>query len=116
MNDKEQAEFERLQKELGQYKNVLSKASDIIREKEVSNYPIFVFHQHEMELGVPIVEKEKAQGKWNIQASSMEEFVSKSLIQAEKIEDFKKVYKDPDTHFCIFIISGLGAQFVFLEQ
>ena len=113
---KEEKKFEILQDELKVYKEVLQKASEIIIEKEVSNYPIFVFHQHEMELGIPIIEKEKTNGQWNINASSMEEFASKSVISEEKIADFQEVYKDPSSYYCLFVISELGAQFIFLER
>ena len=113
---KEEEKFVDLQKELKAYKKALSKASEIILEKEVSKYPIFVFHQFEMEVGIPIIEKEKTNGNWNVNASSLEEFTSKSLINEDKVEDFIKVYKDPTTHFCLFILSDLGAQFIFLEN
>lgn len=112
----EENKFEELQKELQPYKKLLSQASEIILTKEVSKYPIFVFHQHTIEVGIPIVDKAKAKGNWNVNASSMEEFSSKSLLQEEKIEDFIKVYKDPETHYCLFVISELGAQFIFLEK
>jgi len=105
-----------LENELKKYKDVVVKAQDIIMTKDVSKYPIFVFHQHDVEIGIPIVEKTKAKGNWNINASSLEEFNSKSLIPSENIEKFQKTYKDTDTHVCLFVISELGAQFIFLER
>ncbi len=104
-----------LENELKKYRDVLEKAQDIILNKEVSKYPIFVFHQHDVEVGIPIVEKQKSKGNWNINASSLEEFNSKSLIPTENIEKFQEAYKDTDTHVCLFVISELGAQFIFLE-
>lgn len=111
----EEKKFEDLHKELAPYKSVLEKASNIILEKEVSKYPIFVFHQHDIEVGIPIIEKEKAKGNWNVHASSLEEFSSKSLIQKEKVEEFISVYKEKDKHLCLFVISELGAKFIFLD-
>ncbi len=108
--------FESLQIELSPYKSVLGKASDIIMEKEVSNFPIFVFHQHDIEVGIPIVDKNTSKGNWNINASSLEEFSSKSLIQQEKVEEFIKVFKDPKENICLFVISELGAQFIFINR
>jgi hypothetical protein len=104
-----------LENELKKYRNVLVKAQEIIMNKDVSKYPIFVFHQHDVEVGIPIVEKAKAKGNWNINASSLEEFNSKSLIPSENVEKFQEAYKDTDTHLCLFVISELGAQFIFLE-
>lgn len=104
-----------LENELKKYRSVLVKAQEIILNKDVSKYPIFVFHQHDVEVGIPIVEKSKAKGNWNINASSLEEFNSKSLIPSENVEKFQEAYKDSDTHLCLFVISELGAQFIFLE-
>ncbi|GLR18935.1 hypothetical protein [Portibacter lacus] len=112
----EATKLDQLESELKKYRDVLVKAQDIIMNKDVSKYPIFVFHQHDIEVGIPIVEKNKAKGNWNINASSLEEFNSKSLIPSENVEKFQKAYKDTDTHICLFVISELGAQFIFLEQ
>ena len=73
--------FLQLENELEPYKILMSKAMDSIMDQEISSYPIFVVHQHEVELGVPIVDKENVTGIWSINASSLEEFVYKlSLI------------------------------------
>lgn len=112
----EASKLDLLEKELKKYKDVLIKAQEIIMNKDVSKYPIFVFHQHDIEVGIPIVEKDKAKGNWNINASSLEEFNSKSLIPSENVKKFQEAYKDTDTHVCLFVISELGAQFIFLEQ
>ena len=105
-----------LEKALKPYKKMMGEASDIIREQDVSNYPILVIHQDEVELGIPIYEREKNGGKWSINASSLEEFVSKQLISEDRIEEFKKTYKDPELFICTFIISELGTQFIFMSR
>ena len=61
-------------------------------------------------------EKEKTNGLWSVNASTLEEFTYKGIIQAEKVDDLKKVLKDPAEHFCLFVLSELGAQFVFLPR
>lgn len=112
----EDKNFEFLEKELRLYKKMMGKAADIILEKEVSRYPIFVIHQHDVEIGIPIATRENTAGNWNVNASSMEEFISKSVIESEKIDGFKNVYKDPETHLCLFVISELGAKFIFMAR
>jgi hypothetical protein len=109
-------EFLDFQREMQIYLKVMSQAGEIIRDQEVSKYPIFVVHAHEVSIGLPIVEKEKFGGKWNIHASTLEEFVSKNLVFEEKMEDFIKNYKDPDDYLCIFLLSELGANFVYLPK
>lgn len=93
----------------------MAKASDSIIDQEVSKYPIFVVHQHEVEIGIPLSEHLEI-GNWNLHASSLEEFVSKQIIQEEKVDEFRKVYKDPQEFFCLFVLSELGANFIFLPR
>ena len=105
-----------LEKELDIYRKLMSQAADVIRDKDVSEYPIFVAHQQEMEIGMHIYDKKKQGGKWDIHASTLEEFVSRQIIFEDKIDAFKKNYKAPDSHVCVFILSELGAQFIFLPR
>lgn len=103
-----------LESELSQYTSVLSKASQIIIDEGVSNYPIFVAHQHEMNIGIPTLEKEKSGGNWNVNSSCLEEFVVKRIIYDDKVDSFRDDYKDPSNFICIFVLSELGAKFVYL--
>lgn len=109
-------QFFQLKNELAIYTTALGHAADIIIAEDVSNYPIFVAHQQEVEMGIPVIEKERNGGLWNINASTLEEFVSKNIIYDEKIEDFRLNYKDPGLHLCLFVLSELGANFVFLKR
>lgn len=103
-----------LEQELSIYVKALKEASTIIRDQGVSKYPIFVAHQDEMTIGIPVIEKDKAKGKWNFNASTLEEFVVKKIVHEGKVQEFQKNYKDPDEHICIFVLSELGAKFVYL--
>jgi len=110
------SQYLQLQKELKHYKPMMAQASDTILNQEVSKYPIFVVHQQDVEIGIPIAEKEKVQGNWSINASSMEEFMSKNIIQEIKIDSFKTIFKNPEEFFCLFVLSELGANFIFLPR
>ncbi len=105
-----------LEEELKPYKEVLGKASDAITNEGVSNYPIFVVHQHQVDIGIPIIEKEKINGQWSINASSLEEFVTKNIVRIERIETFKDVFKPPSQHLCLFVLSEIGATFIFMQR
>jgi hypothetical protein len=105
-----------LQSELEIYKKAMSQASDIIRDQDVSKYPIFVVHQNEVSVGIPIIEREKHDGNWNINASTLEEFVTKNIIFNEKVDEFITSYKDPELNLCVFTLSELGANFIFLPR
>jgi hypothetical protein len=87
-------------------------ALEIISEG-ISEYPIFVAHQHELSLGEPILDKEELNTSWSIHASTIEEFVEKGLVQPDKKDRFEKQYKDPHAFMCVFVIVPEGANFVF---
>ncbi len=108
--------FLQLEEEIKPYKKVMSDASDIIIAKEVSDYPIFVMHQQQVEIGIPIAELGKHKGSWSVHASSLEEFVSKQIVHQDKIEEFKKTYKNAEEHLCIFVLSELGTQFIYVAR
>jgi len=108
--------FLKLQMELDVFRKMMSQAADVIRDKDVSDFPIFVAHQQEMEIGMLIHDANEKGGKWSVHASTIEEFVSRQIVFGEKVDEFKKNYKDPDSYVCVFILSTLGAQFVFLPR
>ena len=108
--------FHILEKELKPYSKLLGEASGRIIDEGISSYPIFIFHQQEMDMGLPLWEDGAEPGKWKVHASTLEEFVTKQLINMEKVDEFLKVYKDPAEHFCLFVISDLGANFVFIPR
>lgn len=105
-----------LEGELLPYVPLLGKAADTILNEDVSEYPIFVAHQHQIEIGIPLIDKAQTKGNWSLNASTLEEFVSKQVIQPEKIDPFKSVYKDPEESVCLFVLSELGATFIFLPR
>lgn len=107
--------YAQLEKELLPYKKLMASASDAILDQEVTKYPIFVAHQHDVEIGVSLVE-DTTFGPWKLQASSLEEFVSKQVIENEKVDSFRTVFKSPDKFFCVFVLSDLGAKFIFVPR
>ena len=105
-----------LESELSIYKKMMGEASDVIMDQDITEYPIFVAHQQDLEIGIILAEIGKVKGNWNIHATTMEEMVYKQIIQEANIEEFKRVYKDPAHHLCVFVLSELGAQFIFLKR
>lgn len=108
--------FIQLENELSIYRKMMTQAAQMIVNEEISNYPIMVAHQQELEIGIPISEKENQIGNWSIHASTLEEFVSKNIIFSEKLDEFKTNFKDAEAYICVFVISELGAQFIYLPS
>jgi hypothetical protein len=114
----EQAEdYILLKEELKLYVGLFDQASEIIRNEGVSNYPIMVVHKQELELGIPLPLDRPLNGGWGIHASTLEEFVSKNIIDDEqKIDEFRELYNRHENHVCLFTLTELGAQFIFFEK
>lgn len=109
-------QYLQLEEELKPYREILGKAADAVVTQEVSDYPIFVVHQQIMDMGIQIIEKDNGLKKWSVNVSSLEEFVTKQIIQPERVENFKSVYKDPEVSLCLFVLSELGASFIFIPR
>lgn len=102
-----------LKKDLDFYRaSIQEVAADIIAEG-LSEYPIFVAHQHEVNLGEVILDKEELGTEWTIAASTLAEFVQRGVIKDALKARFIKNYKNPNTHMCLFVVVPEGANFVF---
>ena len=108
--------YKQLEKELSGYKNILAQAAEVIQDQDVSKFPIFVIHQNIVDIGINIVEKDVAKGNWSVNASTLEEFVTKQIIAEEKVEDFQSLYRSHHDDLCLFALSELGANFIFLPK
>lgn len=108
--------FLRLEEQLKPYIKMMSQAADTVLVQEVSKYPIFVVHQQEVNIGIPLLDKEANKTPWSINASTLEEFVSKQIVFEEKVDEFRENYKSQEEYLCIFVLSELGAQFIYLPK
>lgn len=107
--------YNQLQQDLQPYLNLLGEAAETILDQDVSKYPIFVVHKFdELELGIPLLQRAEPSILWSVQASTLEELVAKRLVQIEKVDQFRSVYKDPRDYLCLFVLMDGGANFVFL--
>ena len=110
------SKFIQLEEELDSYKPVMAQAADKVVEEQISKYPIMVIHQEEMKVGIPLVNRAKVDGNWSVNVSTLEEFSGKGLIEKHKIDSFRTIYKNKEKFICCFILSELGAQFVFISK
>ena len=109
-------DFILLKDQLKLYVPLMEKAADIVIDENVSNYPIMVVHKQEIEVGIPLELQFALPGGWQLHVSTLEEFVSKKLIENNKVDEFRNLYKQHENHVCLFVISQLGAQFVFFDK
>ena len=94
------------------YESIREVAEEIMVEG-LSNYPIFIAHQHELSLGELILDRNDLNTEWSIHASTLEEFVDKGVIKPVLKDRFIKSYKDPYEFMCLFVVVPEGANFVY---
>ncbi|MGY4386673.1 hypothetical protein ACVWYN_003729 [Pedobacter sp. UYP24] len=87
-------------------------ALEIIVEGLSSN-PIFIAHQHTVNIGELILDRKELNTEWSIQASTIEEFVEKGIIAPDRKAMFLKNYKKPEDYMCVFVVVPEGANFIF---
>lgn len=111
-NKKNESPLKSLETDLVLYSDSIKEISEEIVEN-LSKYPIFIAHQHEAHIGELIIDKDELSTEWNIHASTLEEFVERGIITAEKEDYFKQNFKDPNRYICVFAMVPEGANFVF---
>jgi len=109
-------DFLLIREQLKNYIGLLDIAGQMIIDEGISKYPIMVVHKQEVQLGVPLEIREYLPGGWLINASTLEEFVSKRIIEEAKIDEFRALYRQHENHVCLLMLSELGAQFVFYDK
>jgi hypothetical protein len=102
-----------LEKDLTFYADSIKEVAVEIIVEGISSYPIFIAHQHEVNIGEIILNKKELDTEWTVQASTLEEFVQKGIIHPDKKEQFLKSYKKPENFMCVFVVVPEGANFVY---
>lgn len=96
------------------YEDYLKEVAELMLREKVTKYPIFVLHQQkEIKLGSPIIEAFRSKTNWSVNASHLEEFVNKQILEYEKLDGFRATYKNPAEHLCIFVFNPKNAGFIF---
>ena len=102
-----------LEQDLELYSASLKEVSLDILMEGISQQPIFIAHQHEVNLGEVILNKDELNTNWTIHASTLEEFIEKGVVTKERKQPFLKAYKNPQEFMCVFVVVPEGANFIF---
>ena len=103
-----------LERDLKFFNDSIREVATEIMVEGLSNYPIFVAHQHELQLGEVILDRHDLNSTWSIHASTLEEFLERGVIKKELRERFVDTYKNPNKFICVFVVTPEGANFVFV--
>lgn len=94
--------------------DTLKEASYAVRKRGFSDFPIFPICKVEQPIGKLLIGAQELNLKWNYHITYLDEFVQREIIAADKMEDFKTNYKDPDEFCCLFVIDNNFTNFVFI--
>jgi hypothetical protein len=103
-----------LERDLKFFNESIREVSTEIMVEGLSNYPIFIAHQHDLALGEVILDRHDLHSTWSIHASTLEEFLERGVIKKELKERFVDTYKNPNKFICVFVVTPEGANFVFV--
>ena len=93
----------------------LKEASYQIRKRGFSEYPIFAIAKYdEIPIGQVLVDKNEVASTWNYNASYLDEFVQRGIVDPDKEDAFKKAYRDPDEFCCLFVADGAFTRFLYI--
>ncbi|MCP4441215.1 MAG: hypothetical protein GY810_20105 [Aureispira sp.] len=104
-----------LEKETKQSAKILQEACDVVRDQEISNYPIIFAATQFIEIGIPIPQM-YSKTEWIYRMTTLEELVTKQLINMDKVDNFRVLYKQRKDHLCVFAVYEGNTQLIFVSM
>ncbi|MCU0390586.1 MAG: hypothetical protein MUE81_05675 [Thermoflexibacter sp.] len=92
--------------------DTLKETSYLIRQRGISDFPIFLICKQEIAIGKLLVSRQEIDINWNYYASFLNEFIERQLVT--DIELFKSAWRDPDEFACLFVVEMDFMNFVFI--
>ncbi|KKX48835.1 MULTISPECIES: hypothetical protein [Sphingobacterium] len=99
--------------DLDYYSDSIKEISLEIMAEGLSAYPIFIAHQHVVNVGELILDHVELKTNWSINASTFEELVESNIIKEDRKDAFIKKFKRAQDFMCLLVIVPEGANFVF---
>jgi len=108
------AYIEKFGEQVEHYHDLMKEAFEGVINEGVSKYPVFIFHQQVVTVGIPIADRDSIAGDWSVNISTLEEFYIKGLVTIEQVDEIKlKIMGDPPLYCCL-VLSGEKGSLVFL--
>jgi hypothetical protein len=108
--------FDNLQKSLEAHLQLMEDTARAIIDQDISNYPIFLVNETTPALGINILAFSFEDKQRIMSATTLEELATKGVVEMEKVNDFKDIYKKNDPSFCLLIVEENEAKFIFLPN
>lgn len=109
-----------LQDDVKPHLGPLAGAADTVADEGISNYPIFFAYageENDHAPGIFVLSIKTNRGTtWRVNVSTLEELATKRIVNQEKIDPFRKVYKNSPDTLCFLIVDEEGARFGFVPR
>ena len=92
----------------------IKEASYQIRKRGFSEFPIFPISRNPQPIGQLLYDRADLSLEWNYYATYVDEFIQRKIVKPDKLEEFKKIYKNPDEFCCLFVVDDQFTNFLFI--
>ena len=92
----------------------LKEASEQIRNRGFSDFPIFPISKTDLPIGQPLIKAGELENTWQYNASFLDEFTQRQLVEKDKQKTFEEAFKNPDEFCCLFVVDGDFTKFLFV--
>lgn len=116
MKEESEKFIEEFGKELLHYRQLMQEAFDGVLNENVSLYPVFIFHQQEVTVGIPIADRHQIVGEWSVNISTLEEFYIKGIVKMEQVEEIKLKINGLPPQYCCLVLTADHSRFIFLNR
>lgn len=106
--------LESLRNDIAQIGEHLKEIAHRVIDEGISEYPVFVAAQQMVDIGRPIFDRDVYPINWFFNASILEDFVRKEIVQKSNLTRFKRAFDSPKDTACIFVVTDEEARFVFI--
>ncbi len=116
MSEEQEKYLAHFSAEISQYRPMMYEAFEGVLNEGVSLYPVFVFHQQDVTVGIPIANRNHITGDWSVNISTLEEFYIKGIVQMEQVEEIKQRINGMPQQYCCLVLAEGNGGFVFLSR
>src|SRR4030095_6551018 len=116
MTKQSDPDIERFVAEVEYYHAVMKEAFEEVINEGGSKYPVFIFHQQEVTMGIPIADRHKIVGDWSVNISTLEEFYIKGLVTIELADEIKLKISGQHPMYCCLVLGEEKGSMVFLPR
>jgi hypothetical protein len=113
---KKEAYLERFGEDINHYHALMLEAFEGVINEGVSNYPVFIFHKQEVNVGLQIADRHQITGEWSVNLSTLEEFYIKGLVTIEQVDEIKKKTTGNPPQYCCLVLSEGEGSLIFLPR